>query len=169
MSKRVLWKGTSYYWFWAGILKYYIHMRSTVYHYTKYSMALHDLGVALGREEGALGCHWRALPRCSGQNVRTHLVNKDPAWGASPFIFKAGSHVGCAKFFTLPSPATWLPLQLVWGQAADTALSKAGGLSYGNEPIKGGYRGAQLASFLGWGSAIELKIERCWTGEFSAA
>lgn len=68
-----------------------------------------------------------------------------------------------------PSPATWLPLQLVWGQAADTALSKAGGLSYGNEPIKGGYRGAQLASFLGWGSAIELKIERCWTGEFSAA
>lgn len=168
-SKRILWKGSSYYWFWAGILKYCTQMRFTVFHYTKRSMALHDLGTALGREKGALGCHWRVLPRRSGQNGSTHLVNKDPAWGASPFSFKAGTRVGCAKFFTLPSPGTWLPLQLVWGQAADTALSKAGGLSYGNEPIKEDYRGAQLASFLGWGSAIELKIERCWTGAFSAA
>lgn len=71
------------------------------------------------------------------------MVNKDPAWGASPFILRAGSNVGCAKVSTLPSPATWLPLQLVGGQAADTSLAKAGGLSYGNEPIKGDYRGAQ--------------------------
>lgn len=147
-SKRILWKGSSCYWFWVGILKYYTEMRSTVCLYTKYRRALQDPGAALGREKGALGCHWRALPRCSGQSVGTHLVNKGPAWGASPFIFKAGSHVGCAKFFTLASPGTWLPLQLVGGQAADTALSKAGGLSYGNEPIKGDYRGGTITQLL---------------------
>lgn len=163
MSKRVLWKESSYYWFWAGILKYYIQMRSTVCHYSKYSMALHDLG----REKGALGCHRRALPRCSGQNVG-HTWWTKTQLGVHPHSSPRTAVVRCAKFFTPPSPAAWLPLQSVWGQAADTALSKAGGLSYGNEPIKGGYRGAQLASFLGWGSAIELKIERCWTGEFSA-
>lgn len=39
-------------------------------------------------------------------------------------------------------------------------LSKAGVLSYVNEPIKRDYKRAQLGSFLSSGSAIELKIEK---------
>lgn len=41
--------------------------RSTVCHYTKYSMALHDLGAALGREKGGLGAT-RGV--CPGAGVR---------------------------------------------------------------------------------------------------
>lgn len=71
-------------------------MRSTIHHYNTYSMALRKLGSGSREGEGGPGLPLE-VPRCSGQAVKIPLVNKDAAWGASPFIFKVGNNVACGK------------------------------------------------------------------------
>lgn len=79
----------------GGILKYYRSDPQVVITINKAWLCV-DLEEVSGREEegprAALGGF------CPG--VKMHLLNKDPAWSASPFIFKEGNNVVCCK----PSP-----------------------------------------------------------------
>jgi len=84
----------------GGILKYYRSDPQVVITINKAWLCV-DLEEVSGREEegprAALGGF------CPG--VKMHLVNKDPAWSASPFIFKEGNNVVCCK------PSSFHPTQ----------------------------------------------------------
>lgn len=130
------------------------------------------LGAALGREKGGPRVAIGGL--CPGARVRLWRYT----WWTKTQLGVLGPHSSLWRVITWrvanplhPTQASHLAPSPVSLRASSWHSSIQGRwpLSYGNEPIKGDYRGTQLASFLSCGSAIELKIERWWTGEFSAA
>lgn len=123
------------------------------------------LGVALGRKKGGPGGPLEGSAQVLWSGCEDTLMNKDPAWGV---VFMVGNKGAVANPLHSIQPSHLAPSPVSLRPSSWHSSIQGRWLSYGKEPIKGGYRGWQLASFLSRGSATELKIERWWTWEFSS-